>query len=367
MKNFYEVLGVSQIYEPEVISAANNAKIRKYHHETNKSASAEKKAKEINEAYEVLKSAVSRREHDAELKRAAARNAPPPPPPPPPAGSSTAANSVQGTSGTNVLFIAVIVFLLLILSVAFLSATQTSSDEDPELVAATDAVDNADAAKCYEAVDGKIWQDAQIFCSAAAEKGDAGSATNLGYLYENGLGVETNQIEAVAWYKKAAIRGDAVGQFNLGLSYQYGTGVKADFGEAIRWLQTAADQGYEAAKIQLKDISSAKSVPTAQNSSQNSEIFTEKNDYPENNDGKYVEKQNTFSEDKIEILKKQKEDENRRICLEGIYPDQCDLQALRGPDVGNAVKAIINKCKIEYKLNGSISKFCDRFPKKAFQ
>jgi TPR repeat protein len=149
-------------------------------------------------------------------------------------------------------------FLLLILSVAFLSAKQTSSEEDPELVAATDAVDNEDAAKCYEAVDAKIWQDAQIFCSAAAEKGDAGSATNLGYLYENGLGVETNQTEAVAWYKKAAIRGDAVGQFNLGLSYQYGTGVKADLGEAIRWLQTAADQGYEDAKKRLTELQAKK-------------------------------------------------------------------------------------------------------------
>jgi TPR repeat protein len=257
--------------------------------------------------------------------------------------------------------------LLLILSVAFLSAAQTSSDEDPELVAATDAVENEDAAKCYEAVDAKNWQDAQIFCSAAAEKGDAGSATNLGYLYENGLGVKTNQTEAVAWYKKAAIRGDAVGQFNLGLSYQYGTGVKTDLGEAIRWLQTAADQGYEDAKIQLKDISSVKYVADAQKSSQNSEIFEEKNDYFERNEKQYLEKQNSSSEDAIEIAKKQKEDENRRICLEGIYPEQCNLQALSGSDLDNSVKAIINKCKIDYKLNGSISKFCNRFPKKAFQ
>lgn len=113
MTNYYKVLGVTQSSEPEVIAAAYKAMMRKYHPDTNKSVSAEKKAKEINEAYEVLKSAVSRREHDAELKRAATRNAPPPPPPPPPpATSSTAATSVHGTSVTNALFIAVIMLLL---------------------------------------------------------------------------------------------------------------------------------------------------------------------------------------------------------------------------------------------------------------
>ena len=111
MTNYYKVLGVTQSSEPEVIAAAYKAMMRKYHPDTNKSVSAEKKAKEINEAYEVLKSAMSRREHDAELKRAATRNAPPPPPPPP-ATSSTAATSVHGTSVMNALFIAVIMLLL---------------------------------------------------------------------------------------------------------------------------------------------------------------------------------------------------------------------------------------------------------------
>ncbi|WP_295444514.1 J domain-containing protein [Sphingorhabdus sp. EL138] len=69
MKNFYEVLGVSPSSEPEVIAAAYKAMMRKYHPDTNKSPSAEKKFTDINEAYEVLKNAVSRREHDVDLEQ----------------------------------------------------------------------------------------------------------------------------------------------------------------------------------------------------------------------------------------------------------------------------------------------------------
>lgn len=175
-------------------------------------------------------------------------------PPPPPATSPTAATSVQGTSGTNALFIAVIMFLLLILLIAFFSATLPSSDEDPELVAVTDAVDNENAAKCYEAVDAKNWQAAWYSCPTAAESGDAGSATNLGYLYSNGLGVEANQIEAVSWFRKAAEKGDTAAQFNLANAYEYGIGVTQNLDEALNWYKKAADQGDEDAKKRLAEL-----------------------------------------------------------------------------------------------------------------
>lgn len=152
--------------------------------------------------------------------------------------------------------------LLLILSVAFLSATQTSSDEDPELVAATDAVDNEDAAKCYEAVDAKNWQAAWYSCPTAAEDGDAGSATNLGYLYSNGLGVEANQLEAVRWFRKAADQGDSAAQYNLANVYEYGIGVTQNIDEALTWYKKAAAQGDEEAKKRLAELK-AQSEPMA--------------------------------------------------------------------------------------------------------
>ncbi len=97
MKNYYEILGVSPNSETEVITAAYKAMMRKYHPDTNGSSAAAERAKEINEAYEVLKNPISRREYDAKMGHAespaaqspAAPAAPPPPPPPPPPTTST--------------------------------------------------------------------------------------------------------------------------------------------------------------------------------------------------------------------------------------------------------------------------------------
>lgn len=85
MKDYYEILGVSPNSETEVITASYKAMMRKYHPDTNGAAEAAAKAKEINEAYEVLKSTLQRREYDAKRAQNSPRkNAPPPPPPPSP-------------------------------------------------------------------------------------------------------------------------------------------------------------------------------------------------------------------------------------------------------------------------------------------
>lgn len=42
----------------------------------------------------------------------------------------------------------------------------------------------------------------------AAEQGDAEAEYNLGFMYENGDGVDVNLDEACRWYKMAANQGD---------------------------------------------------------------------------------------------------------------------------------------------------------------
>jgi TPR repeat protein len=64
MKDYYKILGVSDTAEIEVITAAYRALMRKYHPDTNPSPSSGEKAKEINEAYEVLRDAGKRRNYD---------------------------------------------------------------------------------------------------------------------------------------------------------------------------------------------------------------------------------------------------------------------------------------------------------------
>src|SRR5262245_32324777 len=60
---------------------------------------------------------------------------------------------------------------------------------------------------------------------AGAERGDAWSMTNLGFMYATGKGVPKDEAEAVAWYRKGAERGNAVAMSNLGLAYASGRGV----------------------------------------------------------------------------------------------------------------------------------------------
>jgi TPR repeat protein len=74
---------------------------------------------------------------------------------------------------------------------------------------------------------------------------------NLGNMYREGKGVQQDNTQAAAWYRKAADQGDAAAQFNLGLMYLHGEGVQQDFKQALAWCQRAADQGMAKAQCCL--------------------------------------------------------------------------------------------------------------------
>ena len=71
-------------------------------------------------------------------------------------------------------------------------------------------------------------------------------------MYETGLGVAQNYVEAVRWYRKAVEQGYASAQYNLGVMYYNVKGVVQDYAEAIKWWQKAAEQGHENAQKSLK-------------------------------------------------------------------------------------------------------------------
>ena len=66
MSDFYKILGVSEESEKIVIDAAFRALAKKYHPDvwTGSKSVAEKKIREINEAYEVLSNSKRRKEYD---------------------------------------------------------------------------------------------------------------------------------------------------------------------------------------------------------------------------------------------------------------------------------------------------------------
>ncbi len=55
---------------------------------------------------------------------------------------------------------------------------------------------------------------------------------DLGWSYDNGIGVEKNNSEAIGWYQKAAQQGNPQAQLNLGLKYENGVGVPKNYTEA---------------------------------------------------------------------------------------------------------------------------------------
>ena len=77
----------------------------------------------------------------------------------------------------------------------------------------------------------------------AADQGDALAQNLIGYLYQEGQGVQQDYAQAMAWHRKAADQGDATAQNWVGMFYANGQGVRRDYAQAMAWLRKAADQG----------------------------------------------------------------------------------------------------------------------------
>lgn len=80
--DYYEILQVHHLAEPEVIEAAYKKLAQKYHPDINKSSMAAERMKRINEAHDVLGQSLRRRDYDAQR----ARSSGPAPRPQEPAG-----------------------------------------------------------------------------------------------------------------------------------------------------------------------------------------------------------------------------------------------------------------------------------------
>lgn len=88
-------------------------------------------------------------------------------------------------------------------------------------------------------------------------------AQNLvGVMYMNGLGVQQDDSEAMAWFRRSADQGYAVAQTNVGFLYERGRGIGQDASEAKHWYELAAAQGDPRAPIFLQAMN-ARAVQSA--------------------------------------------------------------------------------------------------------
>ena len=85
----------------------------------------------------------------------------------------------------------------------------------------------------------------------AAEAGNTRGMSSMGWLYETGNGVGKDFAQAMSWYRKAAEAGDAAGMNNLGWMYENGEGVKKDPVQALSWFGKSAEAGYGAGMTSL--------------------------------------------------------------------------------------------------------------------
>jgi hypothetical protein len=91
----------------------------------------------------------------------------------------------------------------------------------------------------YVAYDRADLQSALRIWMQAAEGGDVEAQTNVGEIYERGMGVEPNLEAAVLWYQKAADKNYSRAVFNLGTMYEQGRGVPQDSLKALNLYRQA--------------------------------------------------------------------------------------------------------------------------------
>ena len=87
-----------------------------------------------------------------------------------------------------------------------------------------------------------------------AQKGDHSAQNELAWMFEHGLGVSKNLVQAHRWYLKAALNGYAESQYNLARLLSNGDGVPGNKAQAIFWLEHSAGQGFNRAKVLLTKL-----------------------------------------------------------------------------------------------------------------
>ncbi|MCZ6524153.1 MAG: tetratricopeptide repeat protein, partial [Alphaproteobacteria bacterium] len=108
--------------------------------------------------------------------------------------------------------------------------------------------DVASGLRAFEAADYRI---ALRELGPAAEAGDVRAQFHLGLMYDAGLGVEADPLEAALWMAKAATKDHDEAQRVLGIFYEEGKGVLKDYAEAARWYRFSAEQGNAKAQRNL--------------------------------------------------------------------------------------------------------------------
>ncbi len=84
--------------------------------------------------------------------------------------------------------------------------------------------------------------------SMSAQQGDVRSQNMLCYMYENGVGVESDPVQAVSWCEKSRNKGSAWALDRLGFFYKDGRGVEQNYQKSFEFYKKAANLGHAGAQ-----------------------------------------------------------------------------------------------------------------------
>ena len=87
--------------------------------------------------------------------------------------------------------------------------------------------------------------------SPLAEQGMTDAQFNIGWMYDNGIGVKKSYKTALKWYRLAAENEHADAQYILALMYQKGRGTTRDSRAAVKFLEKAVQQDHTKAQFIL--------------------------------------------------------------------------------------------------------------------
>ena len=79
---------------------------------------------------------------------------------------------------------------------------------------------------------------------AKAETGDAAAMLQIAEIYCGGMNIEQDDQVCAIWLKRASEFGSKRAQFMLGGMYELGLGVRPDYVQAYRWYMLSAHQDY---------------------------------------------------------------------------------------------------------------------------
>lgn len=124
----------------------------------------------------------------------------------------------------------------------------------PKSTNAQSKAKNAELAEIFSRADqewqrGKVRSARKLFL-LAAKKGDKASQLNVGYFYDQGIGVRRNRTAALHWYERAYRSGDASAANNIGTIWNENGNTK----RALAWFRRAINLGNDESNIEVAKL-----------------------------------------------------------------------------------------------------------------